>query len=461
MMKLILILWVGGLSWHDSSAQYREVPLPFPDSLRFRVQFIEDRSGWVSSMNGTILHTSDGGLHWDLFATPYPKQLITEIRFFSSNYGILWASPDRDSYSGRLYQTSNAGKDWQRVPLPDSIFIYTPDLGQHPLGRYDVYPLKEGHILFNGQRVWRLGTSAQHSEEIAAWTTDGGDHWNKVTGRGKSVLMPVDSVRWGFFDPAYDLHDPDFPPHCSFALSTDRGLKWRGTRSWDAVLGTNCEFWDSKRGIVYGNVWYANYQGHWDRSSDSGSYLTYDGGETWEKWWRVCDIFSAVLTKDSTMYCVEGGSGKSWEKRQYGPLLRCQRRNSEPEKKVFLSESVTALSAVGSTVYALLLDGRLIVIDEALVGIRETGTASNNVDFTLSPNPARENITVSRTGPGGTTASLEIFNSAGTRVRTKSRLTFEARESQLNISLSGLAAGTYFLVSIGAPVHIHGFTLLR
>ena len=31
-------------------AQYREIPLPFPDTTRFKVQFLDDMHGWLTQL---------------------------------------------------------------------------------------------------------------------------------------------------------------------------------------------------------------------------------------------------------------------------------------------------------------------------------------------------------------------------------------------------------------------------
>jgi hypothetical protein len=322
--------------------------------------------------------------------------------------------------------------------------------------------MKPGQIIYNGQREWRLGSAAPVYEDLIAWTSNGGTDWQKnVSPSGPGVFIPIDSNRWGGFDPAYNYHDPAFPPNCSFRLSTDRGENWRNTGVWDGVLGTNCEFWDSRRGIVYGDLWYASYQGHWDAYSDSGSYVTYDGGETWEQWHRVCDIFTARLIGDSVLYCVMKTRRDSWEFRQSGPLVRCPRWDPVNHRSFIIDRDVTALSAAGEKLFLLLLDGRLMVIDQDVVGIRQTPAATSEFDFVISPNPARNVITISRRGSLEHSETFELYNAAGIRALGETDITLQPWESQRSIALASLPAGSYFVIPYSIRARVHGFTLLK
>ncbi len=76
MLSLALWITLGG----HAVAQLREIPLPFADTTCFRVQFVDEDHGWVAGLAGTIFHTTDGGLTWNTYASPYPTGAITEIR---------------------------------------------------------------------------------------------------------------------------------------------------------------------------------------------------------------------------------------------------------------------------------------------------------------------------------------------------------------------------------------------
>jgi hypothetical protein len=321
-----------------AAAQIREIPLPFPDTTRFRVQFVDEMHGWVSSMNGNILHTSDGGAHWEVFRSPYPTPLITEIQFSSRNYGILWASPDLPEYTGRLYHTTNAGKDWRQVPMLDSVYISTQDDFNYQHASRQVYSIKEGQILYSGWRDRRAGY-----EHIIAWTSDGGTTWTTTRPPADGQLLPFNLNRWGWFDRAYDSPDPDMYPYCSFSLSTDCGVSWKGMRGWDPVLGTRCEFWDSLRGIMYTDPWYAGIFPA-TRESDSGSYLTFDGGRTWEEWYHVWHLFQSVLIGDSALYGIEMRKRVSWEERESGALVRYLRKDPEKWREAVVPGIFTAMT---------------------------------------------------------------------------------------------------------------------
>jgi hypothetical protein len=431
-----------------AAAQVREIPLPFPDTTRFRVQFVDEMNGWVSSMNGTILHTSDGGVNWDVYRTPYPKPVITEIRFSSKDYGVLWANVGH-TYNGLLYQTFNAGKDWQQVPTYDSISIFYS-------WRYDVYPMSPGYIIWSGMRSWRIGTSSKY-ELITAWTTNGGLEWNKSVYPFSypDVFVPLDTNRWGWFDGAMEI--PDMTPISAFAVSTDHGLTWHEKRTWIPMVSSLCEFQDAKRGIVFGRRWI-------DGQYDPGSYVTYDGGETWERWEYFSQQYSAVFVGDSVLYCVTGACrSRSWDPRPCGPLIRCPRQDPFLNKRYIIDTGpgVTAISPGGALVYALLVDGRLVAVDDRLVGIEDIPETPDAPPFEVSPNPARREITIRRSGRSLASDTFELYDTAGKRVLSDVTITLQQTESQRTLSVAALPAGTYFIVGRGERVQIQQFTVAR
>ena len=106
-------------------AQYREIPLPFSDTTRFKVQFVDEMHGWVSSYRGSILQTTDGGQAWKEHRF-IQDTLIHDIVFVDKQSGWIVV---RDCYhvlqcfKQKLYRTTDGGATWETRPFPDSTSI--------------------------------------------------------------------------------------------------------------------------------------------------------------------------------------------------------------------------------------------------------------------------------------------------------------------------------------------------
>jgi hypothetical protein len=457
-MSVLLLLFTITLGG-QAVAQFREVPLPFADTTCLRLQFIDENHGWVAGMTGTIFHTTDGGLTWNTYASPYPTGAITEIRFSTKDYGILWANPDPNAYTGRLYQTFNAGRDWALVPMPDdSLFIFLQWGSNDKLGRFDVYPLTPRHIAFFAVREWRnKPNTAPLQEEFYAWTTNGGQDWQTNTlspGVRLSNLIALDTNRWGRFVGSENA--PQLPI-CAFDVSVDHGLTWTQRRSWIPVVAGFCEFWDSKRGMIFGATW----EPEPFVRVDSGSYVTTDGGDTWTRWGSVVGAFTAVFFSDSLIYVVGNGRYHQWDPRLHGTLIR--KTSPWPGSQVILLErTVTAVCAVGKKLYALLLDGRLLVLDDATLAAEPPPHTPDMPVFTASPNPAHDNVTLTRIG-GSTRAPLvfEVYDMTGRRVLASSDLQIPADAAARTFSVSTLPSGAYRIVPLAHPAAAQTITIVR
>lgn len=233
-------------------------------------------------------------------------------------------------------------------------------------------------------------------------------------------------------------------------------MNWTAKRMWYGVASTNCEFWDSKRGIVFGNVWY-------EGNRDSGAYITYDAGETWEHW-RMVSGWTGVLIADSVLYYL-GRWGydpayRTWERRGYGYLKRHYRKYPYDNAQLLLREHITALSSAGTKVYLLLLDGRLLTYDHA-TDAADPPALPDAAGFTIAPNPTRGAMTIQRAGPRGTLLVFDLYDAAGRRVPGASDLTMQAWEERRTVDLGALPPGVYHIVQRGDAAQCRSVTLVK
>jgi photosystem II stability/assembly factor-like uncharacterized protein len=83
------------------------------------VQFLDRTNGWIATYEGSIYHTSDGGLEWERIKTPVPKGAYISS-FFFTNISDGWIacglnSPDVLNVRGNkawLFQTRDGGHNW-------------------------------------------------------------------------------------------------------------------------------------------------------------------------------------------------------------------------------------------------------------------------------------------------------------------------------------------------------------
>jgi len=109
----------GGLHW-DS------LPPPVTNILK-AVHFTSRDTGWAGG-NGTgiIIHTTDGGQSW---TTQDSGNVVTDLEFVSATTG--WAT----TFSGVVFKTTNGGSDWVPQTVPDPSVYFTavkflnPDTG--------------------------------------------------------------------------------------------------------------------------------------------------------------------------------------------------------------------------------------------------------------------------------------------------------------------------------------------
>jgi hypothetical protein len=120
---------------------------------------------------------------------------------------------------------------------------------------------------------------------------------------------------------------------------------------------------------------------------------------------------------------------------------------------------VVSVTSAGDKVYFLTLEGRLFEYDEALVGVTPDPPAPGACRITLSPNPARDALRVSRDGDSAEEMPFSILNDAGKELL---RGSLRHGESTKTISIAGLPSGAYVLVSQhpGNAQHVR-FSIVR
>lgn len=81
------------------------------------VDFVDANHGWITGGWGTILRTSDGGMHWTQQSSGTTNWLYG-LSFVDTSHG--WAAGD-----GLILHTSNGGATWSPQPFVGSCYFFS------------------------------------------------------------------------------------------------------------------------------------------------------------------------------------------------------------------------------------------------------------------------------------------------------------------------------------------------
>jgi len=97
-----------GLTW-----ELRQSPTR---NALFRVRFTSRERGWISGSYGTLLYTADGGKSWNAQPTGTTEHLFG-LTFVNEQLG--WAVGSR----GALLHTRDGGRSWNNVSMPEDLTL--------------------------------------------------------------------------------------------------------------------------------------------------------------------------------------------------------------------------------------------------------------------------------------------------------------------------------------------------
>ncbi len=410
---ILLVLIVGA----GASAQYREIPLPYPDTTRFKVQFIDEMHGWVSSRNGSILQTKDGGASWQehIFNG---SPILEYIQFVDKESGWILVDEcngDMDCIWLKLYRTTNGGRSWERAPFPDSTGII-----RRIYNDLNIEYLDKNTIVFDGYRQITSNQAKTYLFFIFE-TRDAGAVWDsiatQVTADYYHAFFARNNSHWLMIYSQTDLID--IPSQIACFLTNDTGRSWRGTQGWSDVIGRNIWKSDANRILIF------NDKHHRRGDYTLGTFLTTDGGESWDTIGYFNIAKMAVMPADTELWVIDLGvqtlSGKG-EEMNIGKLYRLTTSSTltKPWDSVLMyPEKVRWISYSGSNMYALTSDGRLFVYDDSPVLVEEPAPV-NDLPFlriqAIYPQPCRSHLTITFVTQRTQQISLFVYNVMGERV---------------------------------------------
>jgi photosystem II stability/assembly factor-like uncharacterized protein len=184
------------------TSEWEVLNSPTTELLR-KLYFIDENTGWATSLNGSIIKTSDAGLTWS-FQDSKVTTPIVDIQFINNNLGWAITYPDTPPFGTTLLKTTNGGNEWSLI---DSLF-----------------PLKFMNcIYFADEQIGWIGGSG------ISKTTDGGTTWYECI---------IDSGGFSNY-PIYDLNffNKDFGYACGGRIDV-AGVIWKttnGGENWSSI----------------------------------------------------------------------------------------------------------------------------------------------------------------------------------------------------------------------------------
>lgn len=220
----------GGVTWQSQTSSFTKQTL-------WGVDFVDEITGWAVGVDGTILHTTDGGKTWIHQASPSVSWL-KKVTFIDNNTGWIVG------FGGTILHTTNAGQTWQRQNSGTN------------------YALVEASFV-SRKKGWVVGWSDPVAG-IVLHTSDGLT-WQNQTPAGVGRLFGVafiDSLRGWIATGGGTIYDSGKLYH-----TLDGG------RNWEIQL--------DKPDDVFGRIVFVDSLHGWV-AGQYGILRTIDGGKTWE-----------------------------------------------------------------------------------------------------------------------------------------------------------------------------------
>lgn len=173
---------VGGVEYaYTTDGGRRWTSRPLPGFTGVSVLHCSSSEVCFMSLEGAhgsspLLRSDDGGEEWHVVhpAIPHPTGLP-----YCTTAETCWAwgaMSVPDDYGPELFSSTDGGKTWGRVDIPQALFsfLYRPWCS-------------------NDKHCWAFGFDSENRSSALVTTTDGGRHWriHDVTGPGPTAFDPV------------------------------------------------------------------------------------------------------------------------------------------------------------------------------------------------------------------------------------------------------------------------------
>ncbi len=246
MIKLLIVyLFIYCVSVY-SQPQWVRINSPTDNLLR-KIIFTDSLNGWACGLNGTIIHTADGGENWFLQNTNTSNPIV-DIYFL--NHLIGWAlsweynTPPFGTY---LLKTTDGGFTWATEFLePEYEFFRT--------------------VFFLNEQFGLIG------ERLTYYTTDGGFNWN-ISQRDSDMFANLPFYQIKMFNDSLGF--------ASGGVLDNAGIIWKTSdsgRNWKTNAISPDEIFDF---FIFDSLNILALSGDPEYRFGVGLIKSTDGGEFW------------------------------------------------------------------------------------------------------------------------------------------------------------------------------------
>lgn len=236
--KLAFFILILGCFLGKSTAQGWKAQTSNTTELLLDVSFIDANTGWAASIDGSILHTTDGGTTWTVQKPSNTSHDLLTIYFVDAMNG--WAA----GKNHLILRTTDGGMTWNTQTSPPASFTLYDDLYFQDVNK--------GWLLAGFGRT-------------VLYTNDGGTTWNHPT------TINVTATLWAMAF-ADDMKGWAVGSLGTLIYTTDGGVNWTNSAS-----NTNDQYF-------YGTTYLAGSAGTgWAVGHLGVVYKTTDAGVTWTK----------------------------------------------------------------------------------------------------------------------------------------------------------------------------------
>jgi len=176
-----------------------------------QVKFLTTMIGWAIGYNGTILHTQDGGISWELQTSGTTEGLL-DLHFTDESNGWIVGG------ERIILHTANGGQSWEVQSIAEegslkSVFFIDPDHGW-AVGEWEIIPNNTYDIIYtsDGGQNWHQsyvtsdfqlndiyftdlmnGWAVGHSGTII-YTNDGGETWEEQVSESVNNINSIQFI---------------------------------------------------------------------------------------------------------------------------------------------------------------------------------------------------------------------------------------------------------------------------
>lgn len=306
MKKVIISIFAGLFLSVNAQTGWEVICNNYLDESFWDISYINEQNAWAVGSNGFIIHSEDGGIHWDV-------QFKNSDAWFN---GCFFLDDQTGWVVGwdEVYHTEDGGDTWEQQDVPDplqlglnEVFFINQDTGWIAGDYQTIYATFDGgenwfvqnpyvlpdHICFQDIFFYdklhgmAVGDAMLDDYRIARITNNGGNTWEDVTipsNYGFSKVYHTDNGFWWVADERSNLFKSD-----------DNGLSWEKISVGNGSYLKGMHFFNNDSAVIM--------------SSGSRFHITSDGWNTWND-----VVYYYGLSENAMDFCDDDkGIAIGWE----------------------------------------------------------------------------------------------------------------------------------------------------